>query len=173
MIIRSSTMAAKFNQRGQALVEFIVFLPFMLMMYTVVVSLGDAIHGSINQQKAARAYLYFRLQNNSQISKPQQNASGNTANSLQFIGHNFIGWSDYLEGEEPVHPCYKLNLPFAPAADDTCEEPYDSVTTQFIRVGTVYGLCGASMEKIDNGFVEQPSNFQVNTVVDTGSCWIR
>ena len=52
-------MAAK--QQGQALVEFIIFLPFMLMMYTVVITLGDAINGSINQQKATRAYFYYRL----------------------------------------------------------------------------------------------------------------
>ena len=173
MIIRSSTMAARFDERGQALVEFIVFLPFMLMMYTVVVSLGDAIHGSINQQKATRAYFYYRLQNNSQISKIQANGSGTPGSDLQFIGHNFVGWADYLEGEVPSLPCYKLNLPFAPAADDRCEDAYDSVTTQFIRVGTVYGLCGASMEKIDGSFVEQPSNQQVNTVVESGSCWIR
>lgn len=173
MITRSSTMVAKKNQRGQALVEFIMFLPFMLMMYTVVVSLGDAIHGSINQQKATRGYFYYRLQNNSQISKPQRNGSTLYNDQWTNFGHIFIGWTDYLDGETPYLPCYKLNLPFAPAADDRCDEAYDSVTTQFIRVGTVYGLCGASMQKLNGEFFELPASQEIDPVVASSSCWIQ
>ena len=173
MTTRFLTMAASKNQRGQALVEFIMFLPFMLMMYTVVVSLGDAIHGSINQQKVTRSYFYYRLQNNSQISKPQRNGSSLFNDQWTLFGHTFIGWADYLDGKTPFLPCYKLNLPFAPAADDKCDEAYDSVTTQFIRVGTVYGLCGATMEKRNGEFLDLPASQEIDPVVVSSSCWIQ
>ncbi len=175
-------MVAKKNQEGQALIELILFLPFMLMMYTVVVSLGDAIHASINQQKITRAYFYYRLQNNAQISKPMRGDGGGLINAgwSQF-GHYFIGWSDYLKSDNPIAPCFKLNLPFAPGAGDTCEASYTSQTTQFVRVATVYGICGATIRKAENSaagdFAELPgagdSEQALDTVLGAASCYIR
>ena len=55
-------MAAKLSKqeraRGQALFEFIVFLPFLLFMLTIMFTVGNAINGSINQQKAVRRYFF-------------------------------------------------------------------------------------------------------------------
>mgnify|MGYP001231508587 FL=1 len=39
------------NEDGQSIIEFLLFLPFIIMMYSVVMSLGSAINASINQQK--------------------------------------------------------------------------------------------------------------------------
>jgi hypothetical protein len=168
-------MVAK-NQRGQALIEFIIFLPFMLMMYMVVVNLGDAIHGSINQQKVTRSYFYFRLQGNSQISKPQRNGSDLVNDDWSSFGHGFIGWADYIEGGssqgDPVLSCWRLNLPFAPAAGDSCEDSYDDVTTQFIRVATAYGICGATFAKENDYYVELPSTENTTPAIEASSCWI-
>jgi len=174
-------MDVKKNQKGQALIELILFLPFMLMMYTVVVSLGDAIHASINQQKIARSYFYYRLQNNSQISKPQRGDGGGLINvNWKQFGHYFIGWSDYLNADNPIAPCFKLNLPFAPGAGDTCEASYTTETTQFVRVATVYGLCGATMARLESApgdYAELPgpgeSEVALGTVLDQSSCFIR
>ncbi len=171
------------KQNGQALVEFIIFLPFMLMMYTVVVSLGDAIYGSINQQKATRAYFYFRIKNNSQISKPQYDG-GNLINSgWNQFGHFFIGWANELRGvDDPYMPCYRLNLPFAPASGDSCDDSYSNLTTQFVRVATVYGICGATIVKEGAAagsvqFIELPgggsSPDMVSAVTTAGSCYIQ
>lgn len=176
MTSRSSTTAA---ETGQALIEFIIFLPFMLMMYTVVGSLGDAIYGSINQQKVTRAYFFYRLQNNSQISKPQVGDGGLVNANWEQFGHYFIGWADYLEGQNPFAPCYKLNFPVAPAAGDTCDQPYSSTTTQFVRVATAYGLCGATFQKSErpNEYVELPAGENnpdiLAPVITEGSCYIR
>ncbi len=173
-------MDVKKQEGGQALIELIVFLPFMLMMYTVVVSLGDAIHSSINQQKITRAYFYYRLQNNSQISKPQRGDGGGLINaSWRQFGHYFIGWSDYLNADNPVAPCFKLNLPFAPGAGDTCDSSYTTQTTQFVRVATVYGLCGATINKSElspGDYVELPGPGTDASVLDTvltiSNCYI-
>jgi hypothetical protein len=175
-------MDANNNQKGQALIELILFLPFMLMMYTVVVSLGDSIYASINQQKITRAYFYYRMQNNSQISKPQRNDGGGLINSTwtQF-GHFFIGWADYLNSDSPVAPCFKLNLPFAPGAGDSCDTSYTNLTTQFVRVATVYGVCGATIGKgteSPGDFVELPGGMAgsgssiLDTILDASNCLI-
>lgn len=175
-------MVANKNQEGQALIELILFLPFMLMMYTVVVSLGDSIYASINQQKITRAYFYHRMQNNAQISKPQRGGGGSLINSnwSQF-GHFFVGWADYLNSDNPVAPCFKLNLPFAPGAGDNCDSSYTNLTTQFVRVATVYGVCGATMGKSDDStgdYVELPGGRSgagssiLDTVLIESSCLI-
>lgn len=172
-------MAAKKSESGQALVEFIIFLPFMLMMYTVVVSLGDAIYGSINQQKATRAYFYFRIKNNSQISKPQYSGASLINDTWTQFGHFFIGWANELRGDDPFMPCYRLNLPFAPASGDSCDDSYSNLTTQFVRVGTVYGVCGASIRKgtTPGEFIELPGGGSdpdmVKPVTTMGSCYIQ
>ena len=98
-------MVAK--EKGQALIEFIIFLPFMLMMFMIVLTLGNAINGSINQQKAVRGYFYYRLQNNSQITRRNVPSIGT------MMGHYMVGWADYIEGNAPVAPCYKLKMPFS------------------------------------------------------------
>lgn len=143
-------MDAKSCQRGQALVEFIIFLPFMLMMYTVVVVLGDAINGSINQQKATRGYFYHRNQNSAQVVRPRIGTNSNFTTWKSF-GHHFVGWSDYIVEPSPYLPCYRLNLPFAADTGDACDRPYTKTTTQFIRVGTIYGICGATFQQDPSG----------------------
>ena len=44
------------NRKGQAIFEFIIFLPILLILYGVLVSVSSAINGSINQQKATRGF---------------------------------------------------------------------------------------------------------------------
>jgi hypothetical protein len=173
------------NQSGQALMEFIIFLPFMLMLYTVVIILGDAIHGSINQQKATRGYFYYRIQNSAHITRPFRAGGAPVFTNWQTFGMFFLGWADYLENSaNPVYPCYKLNLPFAAAAGDVCNSTYSGAvpTTQFIRVGTVYGLCGASYARSMNTtgaseYSEQPQSGNadelVTSVTGESSCLIN
>jgi hypothetical protein len=170
-------MLKQTRERGQALIEFILFLPFMLMMYTVVVNLGDAIHGSINQQKATRAYFYYRIQNSPQVTRPVRGSGGAPVfNAWNVFGQFWVGWADYLEGgRQPVYPCYRLNLPVGSSASDTCEESYDEPTSQFIRVGTVYGVCGATYTKSpQEGFVEGPTPAAgIAPVLRQSSCFIQ
>jgi hypothetical protein len=161
----------KLKEKGQALIEFVIFLPFMLMMFTVVLVLGNAINGSINQQKAARGYFYYRLQNNSSITRPNRVITGT------MVGHYFIGWADYLESQAPVAPCYKLKMPFAATANDKCDEAYAIPTSQHIRVGTVYGACGATVVNTDTIPTPAPtgrgSNTAVQSVISITSCLIQ
>lgn len=139
------------NQKGQALIELIIFLPLMFMFYSMIAGFANAINGSINQQKVTRAYFYYRVQNNSTIPKPDK---AKTYGAWKNFGMFFIGWKDYFEtGEDeagrPVAPCYQLTVPLGPNGDDVCESKYTNPSSMFIRVQTVYGTCGATYERHD------------------------
>lgn len=135
-------------ESGQALIELIVFLPLIVTLYSVIAGFASSINGSINQQKVARAYFYYRIQNNSSTPGP------NVANkSWSLFGIFYIGWKERFEGDDqPVMPCYKVNIPFKNTPEDNCDEAYSKTETTWVRVGTVYGICGATYSQ-NNGDV--------------------
>jgi len=162
----------KMNEKGQALIELIIFLPMMFMLYSMISGFANAIYGSINQQKVTRGYFYYRVQNNSTIPKPDEEK---TYQAWQQFGMFFIGWKEYFVGNSPVQPCYKISVPMKPADADKCEDKYSKQTSQFIRVGTAYGICGATFGKIGTSAFFLPDNPQLNytNVTDILSCTIR
>ncbi len=147
------------NEDGQSIIEFLLFLPFIIMMYSVVMSLGSAINASINQQKAARGYFYYRLANNSHYPRPSRSSTTEVSDSWTMFGTQIMGWAEKLTtgaSQQPVAPCFKFALPFEEAEDDACENSYTGNTSQFIRVKTVYGSCGATYMKKDGFNVSYP-----------------
>ncbi len=129
------------NEKGQALIEFILFFPFLLMMYSVTLSIANSINASINQQKATRGYFYYKLQNNSTAPTPERDGGGT---SFTRFGQHVNLWGEKVIDDVPVAACFKFNVPLEKREDDLCEEGYSEKTTQFIRVGTAYGICGAT-----------------------------
>lgn len=148
------------NKKGQALFEFLIFLPFMLMMYSVTLSMSNAISASINQQKVVRGYFYFKVAGNSTIPAPINTGQDTFANFRNFGMHAY-GWMEKLDGRTPVAPCFKFNLLLGEDEEDECEESYSEPTTQFIRVMTAYGVCGATYSRGEN------SDPQAYPLVDT------
>src|SRR6476661_10177366 len=119
------------NEKGQALIELIVFLPLMITLYSVIGGLASSINGSINQQKVTRAYFYYRIQNNSTIPSPK----AGDWNTWKKFGMFFIGWKDYFQDSStPVMPCYKINIPFKNSPQDKCEDSYSEQKTLWVRV---------------------------------------
>lgn len=144
------------NQKGQAIIELIIFLPLMFVLYSMISGFANAINGSINQQKFTRAYFYYRLQNNSTIPKPTaENIEGNWST----FGMFFIGWRERFESNKPVAPCYQLTIPLSANDDDKCEDKYTNPSTMFIRVETVYGVCGGTYEKVGSDYPLLPDYF--------------
>ena len=145
-------MEKKQSESGQALIELIIFLPLIVSLYAVIAGFASSINGSINQQKVTRAYFYYRVQNNSTIPGPS------TSEFLAWkkFGLFYIGWKERFSGggETPEMPCYKVNIPFKSTPTDTCEQPYSVENTIWVRVGTVYGICGATYFN-NNGKVNQ------------------
>jgi hypothetical protein len=160
------------NQKGQALIELIVFLPLMITLYSVIGGLASSINGSINQQKVTRAYFYYRVQNNSTIPGPK---SGDWTTWKKF-GMFFIGWKDYFQnGDTPVMPCYKISIPFKDVPADKCEDSYTETKTLWVRVGTVYGVCGGTYFFQGTTQVSLAPDYpglQMEEVIDRSSCLI-
>jgi hypothetical protein len=164
------------NEKGQSIIEFVIFLPFLLMMYTVSMSLANAINGSINQQKVTRSYFYYLLQNNSTFPRPYRDDGAEPYKAWQQFGMQIIGWTEKLVSEDPVMTCYKFKLPLGKKKGDECEKAYRGTTTQFIKIGTVYGVCGAtylndqkSIHRLPSGGIPSPE-----AMISTGeSCIIK
>jgi hypothetical protein len=133
----------KSSQSGQALIELIVFLPLIITLYSVISGFANSINGSINQQKVTRSYFYYRIQNNSNIPGPRSFYP-----NWKVFGMYYIGWKDKFEGSEespdPIMPCYKVSIPFKNEPEDACGEAYTKKESTWIRVGTVYGVCGTT-----------------------------
>lgn len=165
----------KNNQKGQALIELIIFLPLMFMFYSMISGFANAINGSINQQKITRGYFYYRLQSNSMVPKPQ----AGDYSSMSSFGMFYIGWKEKFtsgsdEAGKPVSPCYKLSIPLAAGVTDNCEDKYTTPSTMFIRVQTVYGICGASYAR-SGSYVSMIPDFSGADFMDTvkkESCYL-
>lgn len=161
------------NKKGQALIELIVFLPLMITLYSVIGGLASSINGSINQQKVTRAYFYYRVQNNSTIPGPK---AGDWSTWKKF-GMFYIGWKDYFQsGDTPVMPCYKISIPFKETPADQCPDTYTEAKTLWVRVGTVYGVCGGTyfFQGMSNGVSLAPDypGTRFEEVTDRSSCLI-
>jgi hypothetical protein len=140
----------KIDEKGQALIELIIFLPLMFTLYAMIAGFANAINGSINQQKITRSYFYYRVQNNSTVPKPDKD---NTFLRWGTFGMYFIGWKDFFVDSRPVAPCYQVSIPLQA---DPCEQKYTQPSTLQIRVQTVYGICGATYRKLDTFAVPVP-----------------
>lgn len=135
------------NEDGQALFEFIFFLPIMITLLVLLLKIGNSINGAINQQKISRAYFFSKIKNNSMVPLVSEGHQ-----QFDSIGMTYIGWAKELKNDQfPVQPCYKLNLPATGSANSEgeCKE-YSGDSTEYIRVGTVFGLCGVTLKKSGN-----------------------
>ena len=160
------------KEEGQAMMEFVLFLPFMMMMYFSILSIGNAINGSINQQKAARGYFYYRMGNSSMMPKARRQGI-EPSDDWGTFGMQIMGWAESFEGDSPVAPCFKFQMPLGEIDEDECRKAYTGTKTQFIRVQTVYGICGATYKKIGNNQkIRLPggSGFNPAAVTDGDAC---
>ena len=161
------------GQKGQALIELIIFLPLMITLYSVIGGFAGAINGSINQQKATRSYFYYRVQHNSAI--PGLKYGPDSLNWRKF-GMFYVGWKQKFAGDSlnPVMPCFRVSIPFKGAETEKCDEPYTNDKTLWVRVGTVYGVCGATYVTNGNEAYQLPDGgiVPLNEVFDESSCII-
>ena len=173
MDVKNNFLLITENEDGQSIIEFILFLPFLLMTYTITMSISSAINGAINQQKVTRAYFYYSMQNNSTFPKPYRDGAEPYYSWNEF-GMQIMGWSEKLVSDKPVMTCYKFQLPLGTADTDKCDDSYSKRTTQFIRVGTVYGVCGATYLRDQQNLFRMPVGGMAAGVVSSGEgCLIK
>jgi hypothetical protein len=135
-------MAAKrFNkQRGQAMVEFLILLPIVLMFVWYLVHINLAINRSLVGQKAARSQLFLKLFNHR--SGPMLAEFSQTQRS-----HFYVGVSGkVVQGDgRPEAPYEILGVGPKPKmmkdVNDDPGEPTANSARQRVRVRTVFGIC--------------------------------
>lgn len=129
------------NEKGQSLLEFIIFLPLFISLIVVSYRISMSIMGSINQQKIVRGYYYSLIRNNSFV--PTYGDLRGVNYSVSRTGMSFIGWRERKVGETPVAPCYSIGG-FLGIEREECQDPWASTGTSQIRVQTAFGVCGAT-----------------------------
>lgn len=132
------------NQKGQAIFEMILFLPFLLFLYTIYYTAGNAISSSINQQKAVRGYFYTLIKGNSYLVTTNE-LRNQRNNGIGRVGFNGIGWADSMKGQKnPIAPCFKFSSLLKNGSTEECESPVreEPSSSRFIRLYTYYGVCG-------------------------------
>lgn len=143
------------KQSGQAIFEFIIFLPLIIYLFTVLTNVGDAINGSINQQKATRGYFYGSIRGNS-YPISHKDLMDYSNQGLTGAGLMAFQWVNKADGGETGGSYYSSCYPFLTFLgmgnkDETCEEPIvEDRQTSIIRVGTVYGICGEFFRVVGN-----------------------
>lgn len=174
-------MAAKkflSNHKGQAVFEFIVFMPLLVFLFTIIIKLGNSINLSINQQKVTRRYLYQLSKNSSTLPIMFSLEQNLTNTSLEFVGMSTVAWRERsLEGSpnSSLAPCIEIGQLFSSSTGETCEEPNeDDKTTRFLRVFTAYGICGETYSKTGNQYVRVKDSIGNLSVLNTAaSCVFR
>lgn len=146
MVDNSKKISKLLNQKGQALFEMILFLPFMLFLVTIYYTCGNAINGSINQQKATRGYFYALVRNNAFLNS-QSDLEELQGGGLSSIGFNAIGWRDHGMDQDAFAPCFKFSSILNNGSTEDCNGKSPDAaegSSRFVRVYTFYGVCGAT-----------------------------
>jgi len=140
------------KNKGQALFEFVIFTPFFVAFFAIMIEIVGAINGSINQQKVTRGFFYRLVKGNSTI--PATDDLNDFAGAIQEIGAYSIGWKEAEDGKTPIATCYKITKLPGAKYEDTCQEgSVGEEPTGFFRVFTSYGVCSTSYTTQGNGGV--------------------
>ncbi len=138
-------------QKGQALFEFIVFIPFMLVLITTMVTIVGSINASINQVKATRGYLYAILNNNSAGINSDLLRKYKDSYGLSVVGAYAIGWREQADGENSLASCFKISTFVGEKPEnEKCEDQVTEAYSTFIKVKTMYGICTGTYTLSEN-----------------------
>lgn len=161
-----------FNQKGQAVFEMILFIPFLLFLYTIYYTVGNSISGSINQQKAVRGYFYNLVKGNSYIVTAGE-LKGHQRMAITKVGFSALGWNEKMDNSKnSFAPCFKFSSILKNGTTEECDgsQRDEEYSSRYIRLFTFYGVCGPDyligQDKIDsNPFFEIPPNLQLNCTI--------
>lgn len=140
------------NEHGQALFEAMIFIPILLYLVVMMITIGNSISTSINQNQAARTYTFYIMQGNSDGSGAFD--IDRLQGQLSVLGSFMIGWSEEMagaSGNNPVGANFKIpSLPWAPASDENCKDKSNPEDTSCIKIFTLFGVCGETFVKTED-----------------------
>ncbi|WP_127715139.1 TadE/TadG family type IV pilus assembly protein [Halobacteriovorax sp. HLS] len=162
------------DEKGQAIFEFVIFLPFLIFIYTAFINISSAINGSINQQKATRGYFYRVLLHDSKA--PNRHTMETLASAgRNVLGPVSLGWRVKSEGDTKSYgACYKFLGFFGNGSDEECDESRSGENdSNFIKVFTFYGVCGNTYMRSTNGYFEETNFLRIGNyapLLDSDQC---
>ena len=143
------------NEKGQAIFELVIFIPFLVFLYSIYYTIGNSISGSINQQKAVRGYFYALVRGNSYVNSFNDLKELSTGDGVKRIGFNAIGWREKSDGAGKLAfaPCFKFSSILKNNTTEECDDAIreDEGKSRLIRVFTFYGVCGPVYTANSNG----------------------
>jgi hypothetical protein len=165
------------NEKGQALFEFVIFLPFLIFIYTAFINISSSINGSINQQKATRGYMYRLLLQDSKAPN-RINIEFFAGQGRNVIGMSSVGWRVKSVGDQKSFgACYKFLSLFGSGEGEECDDKRIGETeSNFIKVFTFYGVCANTYMKEKNGFFEETNFFRdglFSNEVESDQCVLK
>ena len=140
------------SSKGQAIFEFIIFLPLILIFYVIIIEVASSINGSINQQKSTRGFTYGFIKGDSTIPIRRLVQENSKRHQVRLQGMFVYLYAEKLRGagedsSEPYATCY--SVPSLGQGDpEECERPLEASddSSPWIRVKTGYGLCGETYQ---------------------------
>jgi len=160
------------NEKGQALFEMILFLPFLLFLYTIFYSAGNSISGSINQQKAVRGYFYNLLKGNSYLMTHSELVKFKDE-GVKFVGFNALGFNSHRStGGDSFAPCFRFSSLLRNGSREECDGSTRDIegSSRFIRLYTFYGVCGPAYVATSDSQGKDYFNIIPSSQSSTGSC---
>jgi hypothetical protein len=147
------------NEEGQSMIEFIVFIPVLLVFYSITLTIYGAINASINQQKIVRSYYFSLAHNDSYMPTAEVLRDFQQSAGVRSAGMFALGWRLEKQGEESIAPCYKLASFSSETGEEKCSPGNRTENkTQYVRVKTVFGLCTTTYIN-NNGYFQMATNY--------------
>ena len=145
----------KSRDNGQAIIEILLFLPFLIFQSAFIFSVYGALNASINQNKITRGYLYARLKGNSHFPYSGYLKRLQDKGGARLVGNYSIGWRVKATNQHSYAPCFQLgNVSSRP---EQCDDEQNGPISNFIKVRTMYAVCGNTyLLEDDNKFLPTP-----------------
>lgn len=164
--------AAK-NEEGQAFFELIVFLPFMIFLFVILVNFGNSINGAINQQKVLRGTFFHILMHDSFAPTQDDLNQLNEIKGIRFNGMTSLGWTEKgAEGDDTTQEatCYKVPRLFGGDPTQECTDADIDESSDFIKIFTFYGLCSVYYDTRNQDLASTLLNHSVSSLA---SCQVQ
>jgi hypothetical protein len=159
------------GEEGQSIFEFVIFLPFLIYLFSMMINVTNSINASINQQKAVRGYMFHYVKGNAMAPTMTDLKETYEAGGIDIGAATSIGWREKsASANESLAPCFKFVRFLGSPTDETCEDASladEPNTSTYVRVFTFFGLCGATYRKSDEFY--QPDDI----ANDLGSCTLQ
>lgn len=152
-MLKHRHIAKKNNQRGQAMVEFIIMFPIILGFIWYLLKVQLAINTSIVGQQNARSQVFLKVLNHRDypVENEYKNYSGKRSAYWLGVAGNPVDPSSPTTQPAPVvNLGIGLKPTALPGSRDDVGEPDTSMMRQNVRIRTAFGIC-TSRKPFPNG----------------------